>query len=954
MQVPFFRTLRARLVLSILLVQFAVLAVLLSSVSQVWSEMVLKATDIRIQELGRLLNASLAPSMASLDYAPASELLNGVRTPEGIDYLVLFDRQGKVVAKQGWDAGEAGLGRPLPSPDDLRKLESSRDMPPIVHVSIPVEMAGQRYGQLRFGISTEMLRESADRIVWQITGVVVTGAVVSAVLLALIGFWLTRRLYRLIDAAEQQASASTPATIEVDGDDEVSQLAERFNQMSAGIQERLEALKQSEEKFLAIADYTYGVELWLDPEGRLVWVNASVSRLTGYTVAECMEMLHFPVPLAVLEERSKLGEAVHKALTGTQGQDFEFRAMRRDGKTFWAAMSWQPIYDTQANYLGIRASIDDNTQFKEDRLALKRAVFELQQSQALNQTYLSRAEGERARLTALLSAMRFGVLFVDNDNLVVFHNPAFKTLWLIDDATVIVGKPIGQVLQMALNRPANYDFASHLEAGDAMASLDVYPGDLTMNDGRIVTQHSYTVRDETGIFTGRLWVYEDVTQEHILNERMVFLAERDALTGLHNRHAFQEQLERMLAEAERSQDALAVLYFDLDEFKYVNDTFGHGAGDELLKRVAHDISGQVRRNEFFARLGGDEFAILVPNCDEAEVSHLAARVVSTVSSIQLNVDNQPLRLSSSLGIAMYPLHAENAEDLVAHADTAMYQAKSAGKATWRMYQAERDGSREMVNRLTWNERIQQALECDGFVLFFQGIYEARSRKVAHLEALVRMKDPNNPGHIVPPGHFIPHAEKSGRILDIDRWVIGESIRMLASRPHMPSIAVNISGRSFDETSLPNYISDLLRDHQVAPERLMVELTETAAVSDMRDAQRFIEALRSTGCTVCLDDFGAGFSSFAYLKHLKAHVLKIDGLFIRDLPRDHDSQVFVKGMAAIARDMGKQTVAEFVEDEETLKMLVEFGVDMVQGYYLDKPVPDHPALSMAADAFAPMH
>lgn len=938
MQVPFFRTLRARLILAILVVQSLVLAVLLANVNRVWSDMVLRATEVRVEELARLLNAALAPPMASLDYAPAAELLDSMRTPEGIDYLVLFDRQGKVVAARGWDVGTA-----LPPPDQFSTLSGSGNIPPVVHASSEIKLAGQQYGLLRFGVSTELLGESADRILWQSATVIATGAGVSALVLALLGFWLTRRLYRLMDAADQPGQNGLPQLIAIDGEDEVSTLAERFNQMSTGIQERLDALKKNEEKFLAIADYTYGVELWLNPAGELVWVNASVTRLTGYTVKECMEMRYFPLPLATLDERGRVSDTLKQALGGTAGQDFEFRAMRRDGKTFWAAMSWQPIYDGSANYLGIRASVQDNSQLKEDRLAMKRAVYELQQSQALNQTYLARAESERSRLSALLSAMRFGVLFVDTDNLVVFHNPAFRSLWLIDDSTLIVGKPIGQVLQSALNRPAAYDFATLLEASESMAAMDVYPGDLTMNDGRIVTQHCYTVRDEQAYITGRLWVYEDVTQEHFLNERMVFLAERDALTGLHNRHAFQEQLERMLAEAERNQENLAVLYFDLDEFKYVNDTFGHGVGDDLLKRVAEEISGQVRRNEFFARQGGDEFAILVPNCNETEINYLATRIVATVAGIQFNVDGQPLRLSSSLGVAMYPLHAESAEDLVAHADTAMYQAKSAGKATWRMYQAERDASREMVNRLTWNERIQQALENDGLVLYFQGIYEAATREVAHLEALVRMKDPNNPGQIIPPGHFIPHAEKSGKILDIDRWVIRKAISMLAEHPNMPSVAVNISGRSFDETSLPEYIRAQLDEAHVEPARLMVELTETAAVSDMRDAQRFIEALRNTGCTVCLDDFGAGFSSFAYLKHLKAHVLKIDGLFIRDLPRDHDSQIFVKGMASIARDMGKQTVAEFVEDEETLRMLVEFGVDMVQGYYLDKPSPDHPAI-----------
>ncbi|WP_374355570.1 EAL domain-containing protein [Chitinimonas sp.] len=915
-----FHGLRARLIAAILLVQLLVLAVLLANMGRIWSGMVLRATEVRVAELSRLLNASLAPSMAALDYAPAAELLESIRSADGIDYLVLSDRRGKVVAARGWDADT-----PLPPRDDLGKLDG-RDVPPVVHVGTTIELAGQRYGELRFGLSTELLRDSANRIIWQTVTIVLVGAVLSVTLMAMLGYWLTRRLYRLVEAAERSAAQGGTDLISIEGEDEVSRLAVRFNQMAQAVQDRLTALRDSEERFAAIADYTYGVELWLDPQGGLLWVNASVSRLTGYSVKECMEMQAFPVPLAALEERSNVSDTLKQMLGGTAGQDFEFRAVRRDGKAFWAAMSWQPIYGSEGEYRGIRASIYDNSQFKEDRLALKRAVYELQQSQALNQTYLARGEAERTRLTALLSAMRFGVLFVDNDNIVVFHNPAFKSLWLIDNSSVLIGKPVGQVLQMSLNRPAHYDLAGHIEASERMAEFDVYPGDLTMNDGRIITQHCYTVQDETGLFTGRMWVYEDVTQEHYLNERMVFLAERDALTGLYNRHAFQEQLERMLAEAERAQETLAALYFDLDEFKYVNDTFG-----------------QVRRNEFFARLGGDEFAILVPSCSEAEVSILAQRVISTVSGIQFLVDGQNLRLSSSLGVALYPLHAENAEDLIAHADTAMYQAKAAGKATWRLYQAERDASREMVNRLTWNERIQQALENDGFLLHFQGIYDANTRTVAHLEALVRMKDASNPGQLVPPGHFIPHAEKSGKILDIDRWVVAESVRMLAANPNMPPLAVNISGRSFDETSLPDYIGELLRQHQVPPRRLMVELTETAAVSDMRDAQRFIEALRNTGCTVCLDDFGAGFSSFAYLKHLKAHVLKIDGLFIRDLPNDHDSQVFVKGMAAIARDMGKQTVAEFVENEETLKMLVEFGVDMVQGYYLDKPMADHPAL-----------
>jgi EAL domain-containing protein (putative c-di-GMP-specific phosphodiesterase class I) len=202
-----------------------------------------------------------------------------------------------------------------------------------------------------------------------------------------------------------------------------------------------------------------------------------------------------------------------------------------------------------------------------------------------------------------------------------------------------------------------------------------------------------------------------------------------------------------------------------------------------------------------------------------------------------------------------------------------------------------------------------------------------------------------------PVHFIGYAEKTGRIVDIDRWVLRQSMRRLAQAPWVPGLAVNISGRSFDDPGLPRFIAEELEALGVEPRRLLVELTETSAVSDLHDAQRFIEALRQTGCSVCLDDFGNGFSSFAYLKHLDAEILKIDGLFIRDLPRDRHNQLFVKAIVDVARGMSKTTVAEFVEDAETLEMLRRLGVDMIQGYHMDMPRAEHPALNAPIKAEA---
>jgi EAL domain-containing protein (putative c-di-GMP-specific phosphodiesterase class I) len=249
----------------------------------------------------------------------------------------------------------------------------------------------------------------------------------------------------------------------------------------------------------------------------------------------------------------------------------------------------------------------------------------------------------------------------------------------------------------------------------------------------------------------------------------------------------------------------------------------------------------------------------------------------------------------------------------------------------------------MRSRLSWSERISNALEKGLFQLHFQGVYRAEDGSLSHLEALIRMIDERDPDQLIMPGHFIQQAEKSGRILDIDRWVIREVLRMLSADSTLPAIAVNLSGRSLSEPSLPQFISDELREGNVNPGRLIVEITETAAVSDLHDAQRMIEALRQMGCGVCLDDFGVGFASFAYLKHLKVDTIKIDGIFIRDLPNDPDNQVFVKAMVSVAFGLGKSVVAEYVEDGKTLALLRQFGVDMVQGYYLDRPVANHPAL-----------
>jgi EAL domain-containing protein (putative c-di-GMP-specific phosphodiesterase class I) len=264
----------------------------------------------------------------------------------------------------------------------------------------------------------------------------------------------------------------------------------------------------------------------------------------------------------------------------------------------------------------------------------------------------------------------------------------------------------------------------------------------------------------------------------------------------------------------------------------------------------------------------------------------------------------------------------------------MYQAKDSGKNAWRVYRPDHTGTLHQRSLVTWNDRIRHALRSDGLEVHLQGIYDVVTRERRHHEALIRMRDGN--GKLLPPGAFIGFAEKSNLIIDLDRWVLQHVVDMLAANPALGPIAVNISGRSIDQPGMPDFIRELLSTRGVSPSLFMVEITETAAIRDMRDAQRFILDMHDAGCKVCLDDFGTGFATFAYIKQLPVDVIKIDALFVRNLPRERDNQVFVRAMLDIARGFGKQVVAEAVEDEQTLAMLRSFGVDMAQGYVFEAP------------------
>ncbi len=909
-----------KLTLAGILVQGLVLTMLTLGNQRITESELLNKARLRVESAIPLLNAALAAPLMQRDYAALQDILDGARRDNSYAYLVLLDEAGFPVAASGLPTN-----RPLPALDEVIDADS-RDG--VYDTRIPINLAGASYGELRFGIGIDFLAQARARVLRQNLIIGLAGFLVTFVILAFIGWLLTRRLVRLTQASRRLVERDFDALLPPAGRDEVGQLVEAFRDMARQLRARLSELQDSEERFFAIAHYTYDMELWIEPSGRTIWVNPSVERMTGFSPDECLREREFPLGLVDPLDRVEAERRFHSALSGASGEGYQFRMLRKDGSRFWAAVNWHPIFSRENRFQGIRASIRDISDLK----ATEERALE----------YLAGTEAERARLMALLSAMNLGILFVGTDGRVIYHNPAFSHIWLIPERSVLIGLESTAVFNNTRCEIADLDhYQTHL-AGILSHRDDADSHEIHMLDGRVVTQLSYAVRDRESRFIGHLWIYEDVTSERQTAEQLLYLAERDSLTGLFNRHRFQVELERMLAESGRHRAPSALLYFDLDEFKTINDHFGHKAGDALLIRVAGEVSGLTRRNELLFRLGGDEFAVLMPNADRAQAEALAERIVRAIAQVPFRFEGQSLHISSSLGIAVYPEHAADQDQLVACADAAMYQAKQAGKNAWRAYRADLDTTPEMVNRLSWNDRLSRALEHGLFELHYQGVYHSGTRRLAHLEALIRLRDEHS-GDLVPPGLFIPVAEKSNKILEIDRWVLRQTVRLLAERPHAPPIAVNISGRSFDDPGLPAFISELLREFRADPARLLIEITETAAVSDLTDAERFIEAIKQTGCGVCLDDFGAGFASFAYLKHIRVDTIKLDGMFIRNLPHDHDNQVFVRGMVEVARGLGKTTVAECVEDEATLKLLADLGVDKAQGYHLDRPQARHPAL-----------
>ena len=549
-----------------------------------------------------------------------------------------------------------------------------------------------------------------------------------------------------------------------------------------------------------------------------------------------------------------------------------------------------------------------------------------------------RVYSREMRLAAILDNASEGIINIGGDGIIRKFNNAAELLFGYSRWTGRSARPARRMPQPVRDEHDQY-IKRYLESGEARIigsevnvtaqrkDGTVFPMSIKLSDMVLEGGHYFTA------------IVSDISERKAMLDHLRHLAEHDSLTGLYNRQYFTEELERVVERSVRHGGLnCALLYVDLDNFKYVNDTLGHLAGDRVLIEIANILTKHTRKSDIIARLGGDEFAVLLYDVDEAKAVEAAERYRQQVVEYKFRHDGKVIDVGCSLGVAMFEVSVESKEELMARADISCHMAKRAGRNSVHLYRADDRVSMDtMYADMGWARTIKEAIENHRFAFALQPIVDICDYSRVSYELLLRMRDSD--GQLIMPAGFMPSAERFGLILEIDRWVVAHGIEVLAwflTREPDARLSINLSAMSVGDEAVLRLVTEGLHRHGVEPERLCFEITETIAIADLAAAAEFMERLRALGCHTALDDFGVGYCSFAYLKDLPVDYVKIDGSFVRDISNDNLQLAMVKSMNEIAHAMGKQTVAEFVEDERVLAMLRSIGVDYVQGYLTGRP------------------
>ena len=694
-------------------------------------------------------------------------------------------------------------------------------------------------------------------------------------------------------------------------------------------QQAEERTRKSEQRMSAIFDSMQDIIYQTDIEGHIQWTTPSIKQLLGYESAELLDNNIKDFYLSISEH-----DNLRHSLDVNHGrlQHFETCLQHKDGTHIWISENSHYKYDENGDPIGIEGTIRDIT-------ALKQA------KEALHQ------EKERAQVT--LGSIGDGVITTDLQGNIEYMNTVAEqsTGWKLQDAR---SKPMIEVLRLVEEKS--------LKTTPDAAVLCLEHGKSTMLAGHLLLLHRYRnqklsvevnaspIRDSKADISGVVLVFHDVTELRGLAKKMSYQATHDSLTGLLNRREFENRVTQAIENARTEDVRHAICYLDLDNFKVVNDTSGHFAGDELLKQLTIKLRMELREADTLARLGGDEFGILLEGCSTENAREPAEAIRKIVEDFRFVWDNRSFRIGASIGLVQITRDSGTLTDLLSAADSACYVAKEQGRNRVHVYQPDDKAVSERHGQMQWVQRIQDVLEQNRFRLFFQPIAklhrEADEKNLTHGEVLLRMLDEDN--KIVGPGSFIPAAERYQLMPAIDQWVVTNTLKTLTLdkikvAEHVSSCCINLSGQSISDIRFMDFLIGEISNSGVRPELLVFEITETAVIENLCNASKLISTLREMGCRFALDDFGVGLSSFGYLKNLAVDYLKLDGCFVKNMVVDNIDQSMVKAINQIGHTMGIKTIAEYVEDEATLDAVRNVGVDYAQGFIIAKPMPIEIAL-----------
>lgn len=560
---------------------------------------------------------------------------------------------------------------------------------------------------------------------------------------------------------------------------------------------------------------------------------------------------------------------------------------------------------------------------------------------------------EKIKAQVTLESIGDGVISTDSNGVIIYINHVAENItgWNTVEAS---GKHLSQIYDIR-----KYKDESRIE----------YPIGLCLQDGQIIRNHdthilvnknnqkyliedtASPILDKNNSIIGAVLVFRDVTEIRHMSRKMEFLARHDSLTGLLNRNQFESRLQSFLDNARGGFAEHALCYLDLDQFKIVNDTCGHVAGDELLKQLAKMFETRVRDNDVLARLGGDEFGIIIEECSVEEAIKIAESFKKLIFDFRFSWKNRTFEIGASIGLVPITAHSGSMTDLLSAADSACYIAKDKGRNCVHVYQEDDIDLAKRHGEMQWVQRLKDAINQDNFVLYCQKIIPIMESKDANVmcEILLRVHDTSTilSGSIILPGAFMPAAERYYLMPEIDRWVVRSTFKMLErlfnddkldSANGITRFSINLSGQSMCDDTFLNYVLHLFDEVSINPERICFEITETAAIENLTRAQIFITALKKLGCKFALDDFGSGLSSFGYLKNLPVDYIKIDGGFISDIENDPIDAAMVEAINEIGHIMGLITIAESVENLKIVDTLKKMKVDYAQGRGISPVIP----------------